>query len=179
MRSSRIMVMMFVLFALGLGIVVHHPARAKESTPTVAGQHPLVGAWMLDGDVADPANPPEVVVFTADGLYIGADAFGGNTLGVWAPTGPRTAAITLAFPAIGSDGAPAGLVQVRGTVEVAADGQSFTAPYTLEIKPYDGSRSGEYGPGGATGTRMLIEPMGEPRGSLAELWASLQGTPVP
>lgn len=168
-----------ILTAVSLGVGLgYRPAVAQEATPAGMSGHPLVGAWMMDGDANDPANPLELIVFTADGLYIGADAFGGNTIGAWEPTGARTAVITLAFPLSGGD-APGGLVQVRGTVEVAEDGQSFTAPYTLEVVGPGGARSGEYGPGAATGTRMVIEPMGEPRGTLAELFGSMSATPTP
>ena len=51
------------------------------------GVHPLVGAWLLDTDAADPANAPDVVVFTTDGAYISVDAEGFPTLGVWEATG--------------------------------------------------------------------------------------------
>lgn len=178
MRRPWFLVVLFVLVTMSTGVLASRPSVAQEATPAVMSRHPLVGAWILDGDVDDPANPPELIVFTADGLYIAADAFGGNTIGVWEPTGARTAAITLGFRLAGAE-PPGGMVHVRGTVEVAEGGQRFTAPYTLEIVTPDGARSGEYGPGAAAGTRMVIEPMGEPRGTLAELWGSLQATPTP
>ncbi|MFN8664124.1 MAG: hypothetical protein U0075_19700 [Thermomicrobiales bacterium] len=176
MRYSRMLVLLFVFVSLGMGALASQPAGAQEATPAAMSGHPLVGAWVLDGDVNDPANPPELIVFTADGLYIGSDAFGGNTVGVWEPTGARTGAITLAFPATGG-ALPGGMVHVRGTVEVAEDGQSFTAIYSLEVATPDGALTGEYGPGAAAGTRMVIEPMGEPRGPLAELFGPMQATP--
>lgn len=178
MRSARGLVVLFVVVAMSVGVLASRPAGAEDGTPSPMSAHPLVGAWVLDGDTADPANPPELVVFTADGLYIGSDVFGKNTVGVWEPTGARTAAYTLAFPAIGAEASGA-RVEVRGTVEVAEDGQGFTAPYTLEIVAPDGTRTGEYGPGAATGTRMVIEPMGEPQGTMAELFGSMLGTPTP
>ena len=58
---------------------------------------------------------------------------------------------------------------IRGTVEVAEDGLSFTAPYTLEVVAPDGTRSGEHGVTTARGIRITIEDMGEPVGTLDEL----------
>ena len=37
-----------------------------------------------------------------------------------------------------------GLAIIRGTVEVAADGLTFTAPYTLEVIAPDGTKSEHY-----------------------------------
>ena len=168
MRSIRVLVVLFVFVAASAVVLASRPAGAQDGTPPAMSTHPLVGAWVLDGDVDDPVNPPELVVFTADGLYLGSDVFGKNTVGVWESTGARSAAFTLAFPVSGAEASGA-LVQVRGTVEVAGDGQGFTAPYTLEIAAPDGARTGEYGPGTATGTRMVVEPMGEPQGTMAKL----------
>ena len=88
---------------------------------------------------------------------------------MWEATGPRTAAVTLRAPAP-IEGVPfVGEAVIRGTVEVAADGLSFTAPYTLEMVPRTAPAPKSIGVTTAKGTRITIEQMGDPEGTLAEL----------
>ena len=71
-----------------------------------------------------------------------------------------------------------GAFRIRASIEVAADGQSFTASYTLELlDPATGEGMGEYGPGTATGTRLMAEAPGTPVGSLEDLFSQFEGTP--
>jgi hypothetical protein len=98
---------------------------------------------------------------------------------VWEATGPRTAAVTLHVPTP-IEGVPfVGDAVIRGTVEVAENGLSFTAPYTLEVVAPDGTSSGEYGVTTAQGTRITLEDMGVPVGTLDELEGATGATPTP
>ena len=156
MSRSPILVALFALVLCG-GILPLRPVGAQEATPTPRTGHPLVGAWILDRDMTHPTNPPQLVVVTSDGLYLGVDYGGRTTVGVWEATGPRTADITLRVTA-DDQGVPfLGLAVIRGTVEVREDGLSFTAPYTLEVVAEDGSSTGEYGVTTAQGTRITVE----------------------
>jgi hypothetical protein len=178
-RFAALLLVLFVAY-LGFAGIAANPAVAQDATPESLTGHPLVGAWVLDADPDDPANAPELIVFTADGLYIGVAADGSNTIGAWEATGPRGAAITLHFFIPGENDGFGGMATVRGNVEVAEDGQSFTAPYTLEFAGADGAGSGEYGPLTASGTRIAVEPMGEPIGPLSVLFGTpAAGTPAP
>jgi hypothetical protein len=97
---------------------------------------------------------------------------------VWEPTGPSSAAVTFVDQI--PDGA-GGLVTetVRGVVEVAPDGQSFTAEFTVE-ESGGGFPEGECGPGSVRATRMAVEPMGTPAGTLDDLFAGFsEGTEAP
>jgi hypothetical protein len=179
MRWSPVVIALVCVVVLGVALPGSHPAAAQDGTPTAMAGHPLVGAWVLDNDVDDPVNPPELIVFAADGSYIGAAVDGTNTIGAWEATGTHSAAVTLVFFVPGEDGASGATVTVRGTVDVAADGQSFTAPYTLEVTDPEGARSGEFGPSTATGTRITVEPMGTPVAPISALFAPLAGTPTP
>jgi hypothetical protein len=173
----RIAVVALVLHSVGT--LTFRPASAQEATPTARTGHPLVGAWVLDRDTTHPANPLQLIVATADGLYLGV-AYGGSTaVGVWEATGPRTAAVTLRVPAP-IEGVPfVGDAVIRGTVEVAENGLSFTAPYTLEVVAPDGTSSGEYGVTTAQGTRITLQDMGVPVGTLDELEGATVATPTP
>jgi hypothetical protein len=55
----------------------------------------------------------------------------------------------------------------------------LTADYTLEGSGIEGVPPGEYGPGQVTGTRVVVEPMGTPVGSLEDLFGGFEeGTEV-
>jgi hypothetical protein len=179
MPRAQIRVAVIALVVLSIGTLAWRPASAQEATPMARAGHPLIGAWVLDRDTTHPTNPLQLIMATADGLYLGVTYGGRTAVGVWEATGPRTAAVTLSLPAP-SEGVPfVGLAVIRGTVEVAADGLSFTAPYTLEVVASDGTRSGEYGVTTAQGTRITIEQMGDPVGTLAELEGATGATPTP
>ena len=146
---------------------------AQDAASTDYAGHPFVGSWMLDTDTSDPGNTPSLVVVSADGSYIEFDSDGPG-VGAWEPTGDTTATLTIHF--IDSDGGGGGVI--RASVEVAADGQSLTASYTLEIfDPATGEGSGEIGPGIAEGTRMVVEAPGTPEMSFEDFYAQFGGTP--
>ena len=67
---------------------------------------------------------------------------------------------------------------VRAAGEVSEDGQSFTAEFTIGFIG-EGAPSGEYGPGHVTGTRINVEPMGTPAGSLDDLFAQFEEGTAP
>ncbi|HEU5432235.1 MAG TPA: hypothetical protein VFU81_11265 [Thermomicrobiales bacterium] len=159
------------LAALLLGVVFlpgrsGAPAQAQSGTPvpTTAG-HPLVGAWILDTDVADPKNPPSLAIFSSDGIYQQTDADGSDGYGVWVPTGAETANVTILFNTQ-QNGAFAGTTKVRASVTLDGSQTSFTAPYTLEFTAPDGTSSGELGPATARGVRIEAETMGTPVGPI-------------
>jgi hypothetical protein len=68
------------------------------------------------------------------------------------------------------EGVFAGTFVVRASVEVDETGDAFVAQYTGEFVTPDGTETGEYGPGTATGTRIEVEPMGTPAGPLETLF---------
>jgi len=120
-----------------------------------------------------------VIAVSADGTYHDVDPDGTTALGAWRPTGERTATVTALNPSEG------GTALLRATVEVAADGRSFTAAYTIEVFGADDARTGEFGPGEAAGVRLEAEAPGTPVGTLEELVAQFAeggeaaGTPTP
>lgn len=91
------------LGAGGLGVILAargQPAFAQDATPTThvspAG-HPLVGAWVVTESDAQPVPVATYAIFDVDGnwLHYGGRALYGGAgilaIGVWRPTGPRTA----------------------------------------------------------------------------------------
>lgn len=172
MRRLSLLASLVAVVLLALVVTPRAPlSRAQESTPEASG-HPFVGTWLIDTDTADPESGTGVVTVAADGTYTEVDADGTTGLGAWRPTGEDTADLTLLYPS------EEGLAQVRATIEVATDGQAFTATYTFEFVAPDGTGTGEYGPGEAAGTRVEVEAPGTPVGTLEELFAQFAGTPV-
>ena len=171
MRRFAVLASVIAAMLLGLLALQAQPVTiAQEATPAGMGGHPLVGTWLLDTNTADPANGPEVTIFTADGAYISVDAEGFPNHGVWEATGERTAALTIVSPGMEEEGVFAGTFMVRASVEVDETGDSFTAQYTGEFVTPDGTKTGEYGPGSASATRIAVEPMGTPAGPIEVLF---------
>jgi hypothetical protein len=161
---SRLVALVSVLIlSIGtLTALAAHSVVAQGDAPPFLIEHPLVGAWMLDPDRRDLGNLSQLVVVSADGTYHSTDAAGRDMVGTWQATGPRTATNTLVAFAPGEGGTFGDTVKVRGAVEVAADGQSFTATYTVESVGADGVGTGQFGPISASGKRIVVEPMGTP-----------------
>ena len=61
---------------------------------------------------------------------------------------------------------------------MSEDGQTFTAEFSIEFTG-EGAPTGEYGPGHVTGTRINVEPMGTPAGSLDDLFAQFEEGTTP
>jgi hypothetical protein len=125
-------------------------------------------------DPSDPEGEPNPVAFTADGIVVNVETDGVVGLGVWEPIGPTDVTLTIVEPVTGEGPDNTGTVTIRATGEVAADGQAFTADYTIEVSGVVGLPMGEYGPGTVTGTRVVVEPMGTPVGSFEELFGGFE-----
>ena len=154
------------------------PSTTAPATNITLEDHPLVGAWLLVGE-SDREGQTLLVAFTSDGIFQQADADGIDGYGTWEPTGPASAVLT-AVQLIPDAAQNPAIVTTRASIEVAPDGQSFTADFTLELSDGD-MPAGQYGPGSASATRIEVEPMGTPAGSLDEIFAEIgEGTmPAP
>jgi hypothetical protein len=147
---------------------------ASETTDAAApsaAPHPLVGAWIIV-DASGPEGDTFLASFSSDGVYQQSDPEG-DGYGAWEPTGPTSAALTLVFLETEEQGG--GMTTIRATIEVGADGQTLTADFTIESSG-EGAPPGEFGPGSVTGTRIAVEPMGTPVGSLEDLFGQFEGT---
>jgi hypothetical protein len=136
---------------LALGRAAGIGAQDATPAPAMAG-HPLVGSWI----VTNPDGTPAVAAFTADGIVVDTEVGGGTGVGTWQPTGDRTAAFTFVIPV--SDPEFAGIIVVRATAEVSADGTTFTAPYSVTGQAPDGTAPFA-DRGQVTGTRLPVEPI--------------------
>ncbi len=170
MRSA--FVKMFAVMALIAGLASGIGSLNAQETDYAS--HPLVGAWQLSADIGDgDTSCLSQVVFTDEGGYIDVDCEAFVVIGVWAPTGDATANLTIT-----STSSEGGGYRIRAAIEVAGDGQSFTAPFTFELlDPATGEGLGEYGPGMAAGTRLVAEAPGDPLGSVLDLFAQFEDAP--
>ncbi len=163
-----------LLAALTLAVLLAGGRALAAAQGTDSSAHPAVGTWLVDADPADPVNPLELSVLSADGGVVDLGADGASGAGRWEPTGDASANVT--FTIFFPDGAR---VVVRADVEIAADGQSFAGTYTNEFffDPTSGEGSGEIGPGRVEGTRVAAEGPGTPVASFEEFFAQFGGTP--
>jgi hypothetical protein len=137
-----------------LGVGAARPSfAADEATPVPMTGHPLIGIWIIDRDITSTAEVPVVVVFTADGSFI--DPGGLGAAGVWEPTGPRSAAMTL-IPF--DEEATGGYIVVRSTMEIDGEGDTWSGPASATVVGPDGTVvvTEEYS---TRASRMRVDPM--------------------
>jgi hypothetical protein len=128
------------LTVLTLLVVGAQPrAAAQNGTPTAAGDHPFVGAWIVDTDTTVDANFPALAVATTDGTYLESHPDVGVGVGSWEPTGEQTVSLTIVFRAPSESGTPVGLVTAHATVAITEEGDVWEAPYRFEAVAPDGS----------------------------------------
>ena len=168
----RVIVVLLSVFALFGALIAGNGSLAAQDTDF--DDHPLVGTWELRADLGDgDTSCVSNVVFTVEGAYIDVDCDGVVVIGSWEPTGDSTA--IMSFTSYDSEN---GAYTIRASVEIADDGQSFTAPFTFELTdPATGEGSGQYGPGTATGTRISAEAPGTPEGSIMDLFGQFEAPP--
>jgi hypothetical protein len=158
---------------LGLFVLGFHPVIAQDATPVPTGDHPIIGAWWSFNDAPGTGLNTAVPVFHADGTYLEADPNIGVGVGVWRPTGARSAELIAVYQDIDPDPVAVGqgTVTVRSAVEVDETGDAFTSTLTIEVRIPDGTLvfSDRYEGGG---TRLEI-------GSVVPLGTPVAGTPVP
>ena len=128
------------LIVLTLTIAAAQPhAAAQNGTPTAAGDHPFVGAWIVDTDTVDDANFPALAVATSDGTYLESHPDVGVGVGTWEAAGEGAVNLTIVFRAPSETGTPVGLVTARATVSITEAGDLWEAPYSFEGVAPDGT----------------------------------------
>ena len=153
---DRFRVLLLVICSLAILVA---PGPAATARAQDAASHPLAGTWLVRS-VTFPDEPPSIAVFEPGGGVIDTSADGSMSRGGWNATGENTADFTI------WQLSDSGMTVLRGAVEVAADGQTFTVTFALELIDQDGTGSGQYGPGQAIGERLSVEGPGEPVGTL-------------
>jgi hypothetical protein len=157
----------FTVLALVVAVLVvsvRSNVVAQESTPTgtSTAEHPVVGAWRWNNDPSDPVQYT-YAIFHDDGTYqeVSGHDMG---IGVWQPTGERTAEIGYIYQDIDpfSDDFEPGTVLIRATVELNEAGDSATATYSVEARTLDGTAVVQFDGLAGTLTRITIESLAFP-----------------
>jgi hypothetical protein len=142
--------------------VVTPPSAPAAPEATMPPTHPVVGTWELDQDGGDPANPPGLAIFGADGTYIELHERESDGAGTWTAIDEETVSLTIVFHQIDADLVLEGTATVEATLTVSGD--TFTAPYSLVFTGPDGTVLGT-DEGTATATRIgaaSMMPAGTP-----------------
>ena len=139
--------------------------------------HPLVGTWVIDVNTSMTEDPPGLLTISADGTLRLTSCCDAPAAGAWRPTTRRTADATVLLPFFDDEGF-IGFSIARADVVLSIDGLSFTATYTQEIPLREGGTTGQLGPVTATGTRVLVEAIGDPVGP-APVAALPEASPTP
>ena len=178
----RLILSLSVVVVLLLGVVVtrERGATAQEATPDTTAMmamatHPVVGLWRFTNEVGDDTFP-SLGIFHADGTYVedypDESSF---SLGLWRPTGERSAEVTVYQNYVVDDKLANG--EGRWTVEVDETGDALTqgAGFFLGLFE-DGSVEFSIEWEGSTepiATRLAIQPVVPLESLLPE------GTPAP
>ena len=88
--GSLILVLVILLGLVASGL----STRAQDSTPaamTAMTTHPVVGTWEMTGQITEGDTFPFLAIFHGDGTYMEIYPWGSVFVGVWKPTGERTA----------------------------------------------------------------------------------------
>jgi hypothetical protein len=137
--------------------------RAQESGSDLVA-HPLVGAWRVTNDPAEPNSSepaePSYYVFHADGTALTSTAVAGVGVGVWRPTGERTADRSVWYVDLDPDPNYLEHGEATGSTSVTVDesGTAFTETGTVQGKAIDGTVLFTI-PSINIGTRLEVEPM--------------------
>jgi hypothetical protein len=155
MRRLIICLSLAFVVLTGLVAMMGRSTRAQESTPAAMADHPVVGGWHWENDLGDGATLSTYAAFHPDGTYVESFGEDGTDVGVWKPTGARTADLTL----YSADGDPDPDVTVpvvsRLAIEVDETGNAITAEGTYQGLGEDGAVLFS-GPGIARGTRLEV-----------------------
>jgi hypothetical protein len=158
MRQLIICLSLALVVLLGLVATMGRIANAQESTPTVMADHPVVGGWHWENDMGDGTSLFTYAAFHPDGTYVESFGADGTDIGVWKPTGPRTADLTLYSADVDPD--PDVTVPVVSRLAIAVDetGNAIAAEGTYQGLGEDGAVLFS-GPGIAQGTRLEVLPV--------------------
>jgi len=166
---TKLVLSIFMVATLGLFTSLSFAPRASAQN-TTAAQSDIVGTWIADTDTSDPTNGPSIFMFTSDGTYSEMDADGTVGMGVWEENDDGTVTLTAWENQGDGQGGSFGSFKIRATITLGADGDTFTATYTLEFTDPVGNSSGEAGPGQASGRRAKAEAPGTPTMTLQQLF---------
>ncbi len=157
MRRIIVSLSLALVVLLGLVTAMERSTRAQEATPAMA-DHPVVGGWNWENDMGDGTSLSTYAAFHPDGTYVESFGEDGTDIGVWKPTGARTADLTLYSADVDPDPNVTVPVRSRQAIEVDETGNMITADGIYQGIGEDGAVLFE-GLGLAKGTRLEVLPV--------------------
>ena len=118
----------------------------------------MVGGWHWENDMGDGTSLFTYAAFHPDGTYVESFGEDGTDIGVWKPTGARTADLTLYSADVDPDPDVTVRVESRLAIEVDETDNTITAEGTYLGFGEDGAVLFS-GPGIAQGTRLEVLPV--------------------
>jgi hypothetical protein len=163
MRRITLSLAVVVLLVMSGIATLRLSTAAQEATPDTAttmamADHPIVGAWQWSNHPGDPNASVTYAIFHDDGTYTEYDPNIGVGIGVWKPTGERTADLTIVFQDID----PAAGVFAPGwasfwiSISVDDTGNVMTGEGSVEAQTPDGTVVAEF-PYDGFGSRLTVE----------------------
>jgi hypothetical protein len=141
MRRFTFLLSFLPVIVLGVAVAASRPvAVAQEATPpsmAATATHPVVGVWEFANDLGGGITFPSIGTFHADGTYLEVLPDGSLLVGVWRPTGERTADLTVYSHYVINDKLANG--EGRSRVEVDATGNAITTSGPFVGRFEDGS----------------------------------------
>ena len=177
MRRFIVSLSVVVVLLLGLVATLDWDTSAQEATPDamtgmmVTATHPIVGSGRFINDVGEGETFDSFGIFHADGTYTESTP-DGVMIGLWRPTGQRTADLT--FHATDLDPDPEVLISGEGRMaaEIDETGNTLTATFTFVARAAGGTVAFSGEDLKVTGTRLEVLPM-------VPLGTPLPGRPTP
>jgi hypothetical protein len=155
----RLFVLLFAVSLLSSAVTISlSPTAAQDASPTgmaATTAHPVVGVWDSTGGL-EGETFPFLAIFHADGTYMEIYPWGTILMGVWRPTGERTAEATAVTYELIDDRMARG--EARFTAEVDQTGNTLYTDGTFVSRFEDGSINLAAG-GPSPGTRLSVLPV--------------------
>ena len=163
MRRLVISLSIMVVLLLSLVATLGRSAIAQEATPDAAATmamatHPVVGGWQWENDAGDGTNIASYAVFHADGTYTEAYSYGVTLIGLWKPTGERTADLLNLAADVDPDPDVTLVAEGRQAVEVNETGTTVTAEGHFQLRDSAGVVVFS-GPALSRGARLEVQPV--------------------
>jgi hypothetical protein len=162
MRRLIISLSIVVVLLLSLVASLGSGTSAQEATPDAAmmamATHPVVGGWQWENDAGDGTIITSYAVFHADGTYTEAYSYGVTLIGLWKPTGERTADLLNLAVDVDPNPDVTLVAEGRQAVEVNDMGTTVTAEGHFQLRDSAGTVVFS-GPALSRGTRLEVLPV--------------------
>lgn len=141
----------------GLMLAQHAPQVGADSAP--GADNPIIGAWMTHANSTTGGVQANLLSFMPGGVVMhAASNFPQNAgIGAWIDGGDGTVVYSLIFRRMDKSGAYIGSTRLNARVTVAADGGTYTSPYTTELTDLDDNVTAT-GKGISKATRVVAIP---------------------